>query len=248
MTGPGTWPSSGGETRFQRCRTANRGVTCHRTSTRRSRHRHRHRHRRRSPLPRSRGLTYCLASPLASPTPRAGAREHAVGDSDPGDRLPVRRGRGRGRWQLAADPSASGMARALTRSALAAWGLYGIAENVALLVDELVTTAVTHGRGPIELRLEIRDQAGLLHCEVAAAGPAAPRRREPGPGPGAESGPNVLLIEDLASDHAGISCRPARWSGSVTPCLPERGVRRRRHPVRCHRARTVPARTSRGNR
>jgi hypothetical protein len=138
---------------------------------------------------------------------------HVMGDS--GDLLPVRRGRGR--WQLAADPSASGMARALTRSALAAWGLYGIAENVALLVDELVTRAVTHGRGPIEVRLEIREQAGLLHCEVAAADQAALRGREPGPG--AESGPKVLLIEDLACDHGWyqLSTGKVVWFSHALP-------------------------------
>ena len=134
-----------------------------------------------------------------------------MGDS--GNAPPVRRGR----WKLAADPAAPGLARALTRSALAAWGFYGIAENVVLLVHELVTDAAADGRGPIEVRLEIREQTGLLHCEVADAGRTAPRRREPGPNTG--SGADVILIEDLASDHGWyqLSTGKVVWFSHALP-------------------------------
>ncbi len=74
-------------------------------------------------------------------------------------------------WDLPADPAVVTHARAGALRALAAWGLDDAAFTTELLVSELVTNAIRHARGPIQLRL-IRDTA--LICEVSDASSAAP--------------------------------------------------------------------------
>jgi anti-sigma regulatory factor (Ser/Thr protein kinase) len=77
-------------------------------------------------------------------------------------------------WTLPCDESAVCHARRLAADQLASWGLDGLEHSTRLLVSELVTNAVRHGAGPIDLRL-IRHQA--LTCEVFATGVCAPRLR-----------------------------------------------------------------------
>lgn len=79
-----------------------------------------------------------------------------------------------GDWQLPADPQSVARARELTREQLAAWDLDPIADTAELLVSELVTNALRHGRGDVRLRL-LRDRT--LVCEVWDAGLVQPRRR-----------------------------------------------------------------------
>ncbi len=74
-------------------------------------------------------------------------------------------------WDLPADPAVVTHARAGVLRTLAAWGLDDAAFTTELLVSELVTNAIRHARGPIQLRL-IRDTA--LICEVSDASSAAP--------------------------------------------------------------------------
>ncbi len=67
-------------------------------------------------------------------------------------------------WTLEREATAVREARVLTRTTLADWDLDNVADTVVLLVSELVTNAVRHAAGPIELRML---RATTLLCEVA---------------------------------------------------------------------------------
>ncbi|MFG3439954.1 ATP-binding protein [Nonomuraea sp. NPDC047897] len=67
-------------------------------------------------------------------------------------------------WELPRVPEAAGQARALTHEVLTSWGLAAEADDVVLIVSELVTNAVVHAEAPIELRLLAGDR--MLRGEV----------------------------------------------------------------------------------
>jgi PAS domain S-box-containing protein len=77
-------------------------------------------------------------------------------------------------WVLTSTPAVASRARELVRGQLARWDLERLVDTTELLVSELVTNALRHARGPIELRLMRAD--GLV-CEVADALEAAPQMR-----------------------------------------------------------------------
>ncbi|MPY31253.1 SpoIIE family protein phosphatase [Streptomyces adustus] len=77
-------------------------------------------------------------------------------------------------WTLQCDETAVRNARDLAAEQLAEWGLECLEDATKLIVSELVTNAVSHGTGPIGLRL-IRHQA--LTCEVSDTDSCAPRTR-----------------------------------------------------------------------
>ncbi|MFJ2029740.1 ATP-binding protein [Streptosporangium sp. NPDC087985] len=56
-------------------------------------------------------------------------------------------------WDLPADLEAVGKARRLAREALATWGMPVVAEDVTMVVSELVSNAIVHGKAPITLSL-----------------------------------------------------------------------------------------------
>ncbi|MFF2932965.1 SpoIIE family protein phosphatase [Streptomyces mirabilis] len=77
-------------------------------------------------------------------------------------------------WTLPGDQSAVRSARTLAARQLTEWGLQGLQDATQLIVSELVTNAIRHGTGQIELRL-VRHQ--VLTCEVSDTGPCTPRPR-----------------------------------------------------------------------
>ncbi|MFD7876624.1 SpoIIE family protein phosphatase [Streptomyces sp. NPDC059766] len=129
-------------------------------------------------------------------------------------------------WTLHRDETAVRDARDLAAQQLTEWGLEGLQDATKLIVSELVTNAVSHGTGPIGLRL-IRHQA--LTCEVSDTNPCAPRARlaraadEHGRGlflvaklsrrwgcRAAPGGKVVWAEQDLPGDAARNQCPPAR--------------------------------------
>lgn len=86
------------------------------------------------------------------------ARTHALRP----ERLAVR--------TLPADASVVGTARRLAERQLAAWDLADAAHTTELIISELVTNAIRHGEGPIQLRL-IHDRAA---CWPRSPTPVAP--------------------------------------------------------------------------
>ncbi|MER5525913.1 SpoIIE family protein phosphatase [Streptomyces sp. NPDC002677] len=79
-------------------------------------------------------------------------------------------------WELPNNPAAVRSARQAAARQLSEWGLQHLVTTVELIVSELVTNAVRHGRGPIRLRL-IKHQ--VLTCEVSDDNTSHPRPRHP---------------------------------------------------------------------
>jgi anti-sigma regulatory factor (Ser/Thr protein kinase) len=99
-------------------------------------------------------------------------------------------------WQLPFAPQAARQARELTRQVLAGWGLAALADDVTLMISELVANAVTHGAPPVTLRLAL--ERGSLTCEVTDSG-----RRMPTPcvpGLDSQGGRGLAIVAALASE------------------------------------------------
>ncbi|MGW5276246.1 SpoIIE family protein phosphatase [Streptomyces sp. NPDC004044] len=79
-------------------------------------------------------------------------------------------------WDLPIEPAAVRTARHLAACQLNEWGMGHLMTTVELIVSELVTNAIHHGRGPIRLRL-IQHQ--VLTCEVSDTSTSHPRPRHP---------------------------------------------------------------------
>ena len=118
------------------------------------------------------------------------ARTHALH----GDRIAT--------WDLPADPAIVADARREVARRLGAWGLDDAAFITGLVVSELVTNAIRHAQGPIQLRL-IRDQT--LICEVSDGSSTAPHLRRARAFD--EGGRGLLLVSQLTQ----------RWGMRQTP-------------------------------
>ncbi|ARP74193.1 sodium/proline symporter [Streptomyces pluripotens] len=77
-------------------------------------------------------------------------------------------------WKLPSDPAAVAHARSLAAQQLTEWDMPDLTFTTELIVSELVTNAIRHAVGPVELRL-IRDRD--LICEVSDASSTSPRLR-----------------------------------------------------------------------
>ncbi|WP_169948930.1 SpoIIE family protein phosphatase [Microbispora sp. H11081] len=77
-------------------------------------------------------------------------------------------------WDIPADPALVAPTRKLAIEQLLAWGLDEMEFVTGLVVSELVTNAMRHGTGPIQLRM-IRDRT--LICEVSDGSSTAPHLR-----------------------------------------------------------------------
>ncbi len=102
-------------------------------------------------------------------------------------------------WTLPADASVVGTARSLTGQQLAVWGLDDRAFTTEIIVSELVTNAIVHGKGPVRLRL-IHDDERLL-AEVTDAASAGPHLRHARSG---DEGGRGLFIVMRLSTHWGV--------------------------------------------
>jgi anti-sigma regulatory factor (Ser/Thr protein kinase) len=96
-------------------------------------------------------------------------------------------------WDLPAQPSVVGRARAGAAEQLAIWGLKDITFTTELLVSELVTNAIRHAQPPIQLRL-IWD--GALSVEVSDTSSTAPHLRRADRYD--EDGRGLMLVAQLA--------------------------------------------------
>ena len=94
------------------------------------------------------------------------------------------------------DSTAPGLARAFVRSWLASRQLETLLDSAVLLTSEVVTNAVLHATGPIELHLDhLGDGARVA---VADTSPIGPRRRRHSDR--ATTGRGLQLIDDVAGD------------------------------------------------
>lgn len=104
-------------------------------------------------------------------------------------------------WTLPADPAIVSRARELSMHQLRTWDLDHLAFTTELIVSELVTNAIRHAGGPVELRL-IREHT--LVCEVSDPSSTQPRLRRARETD--EGGRGLYLVAQLA----------ARWGSRYT--------------------------------
>ncbi|MFI9262473.1 ATP-binding protein [Streptomyces sioyaensis] len=109
------------------------------------------------------------------------------------------------RLRLAGTRGAVARGRDFARQALHDWGWLpavgadqrAAAEDVLLVVSELVTNACLHAEGPEELRL--RCSAKVLHLEVSDLGGGQPAPRSPHR-PGRPGGHGMFIVQRLCLD------------------------------------------------
>ncbi|WP_370147447.1 SpoIIE family protein phosphatase [Streptacidiphilus sp. EB129] len=118
------------------------------------------------------------------------ARVHALPEDAVGD------------WTLPSEPTSVARARELACAWLLSRGLDDLIDTTELLVSELATNALRHGRGDIRLRL-LRDTT--LVCEVWDNGYAQPRQRR---ARDTDEGGRGLQLVSLLAD---------RWGSRRTP-------------------------------
>ncbi|MDF5758779.1 ATP-binding protein [Spongiactinospora sp. TRM90649] len=107
-------------------------------------------------------------------------------------------------------PTSVRSARACTRRTLAAWALLDIADDVTLLVSELVTNAIVHTadavRCQIELALNLSGRT--LRADITDHGHSWPGPMEPPRAvPDDESGRGLTVVNSLA-DKWGVELLP----------------------------------------
>ncbi|KUO03461.1 SpoIIE family protein phosphatase [Streptomyces caeruleatus] len=105
-------------------------------------------------------------------------------------------------WDLPSDPAVVSRCRAVVTEQLAAWGLDELAFTTELIASELVTNAIRHATGPVQLRL-LRDRA--LICEVSDGSGTSPRLRRARSTD--EGGRGLFLVAQLTE----------RWGTRYTP-------------------------------
>jgi anti-sigma regulatory factor (Ser/Thr protein kinase) len=111
--------------------------------------------------------------------------------------------------ELPHDVSAPRLARRHSAALLDRWHARGLTEPVLLVVSELVTNAVIHGRPP--LRLALRRMQAAVRIEVADADPELPEAVRPDLA--SESGRGRFLVRSVAAD-AGVHKVPG--DGKIT--------------------------------
>ncbi|MFD3500351.1 SpoIIE family protein phosphatase [Streptomyces sp. NPDC058678] len=105
-------------------------------------------------------------------------------------------------WDLPSDPAVVSCSRAAVTEQLAAWGLDELTFTTELVASELVTNAIRHATGPVQLRL-LRDRA--LICEVSDGSSTSPRLRRARTED--EGGRGLFLVAQLTE----------RWGTRYTP-------------------------------
>lgn len=115
---------------------------------------------------------------------------------------------------LLSDPAAVPAARSWATHRLAAWELEDAMFTTELVVSELVTNAIRHARGPVQLRL-IRDHT--LICEVSDASNTAPHMRRARLSD--EGGRGLLLVAQLTQRWGTRHAREGKtiWCEQLIP-------------------------------
>ena len=98
-------------------------------------------------------------------------------------------------FNLPAQPTAPGYARAIVREAVGRSLPAAVLEAIELCVSELVTNAIDHAVPPYRLRIA-RDGTGLC---VAVDDGSAPHPEVRASAPGAERGRGMFLVAELSS-------------------------------------------------
>jgi anti-sigma regulatory factor (Ser/Thr protein kinase) len=97
------------------------------------------------------------------------------------------------------EPAEVRRAREETRKALFGWGLSEYTDVAELIVSEYVTNALTHGEGPIKVRISC--DGARLSIEVHDDGPGRPVRRPVTAR--SESGRGLEVVDGLLGPQGG---------------------------------------------
>jgi anti-sigma regulatory factor (Ser/Thr protein kinase) len=131
-------------------------------------------------------------------------------------------------WDLPHDLAAVSKARHMASEILTAWGLGDLADDVVMVIGELLGNSISHGAPPI--RLSLWATTGELSVRVTDHGPGTPRQLDLGLR--ADHGRGLPIVAALAGDFG------------VTPLADGPGktmwARWRTLPARPHGARTTP--------
>jgi anti-sigma regulatory factor (Ser/Thr protein kinase) len=100
------------------------------------------------------------------------------------------------RQRIPRDPSVLAGVRGTMRETLHGWGLKAEAEDVVLILDELLVNALIHGAGEITFLLAFNQATGGLRGEVTDEDPRSPVQLEPGVD--RQDGRGMLLVKHLA--------------------------------------------------
>ncbi|MFC4534328.1 ATP-binding protein [Sphaerisporangium dianthi] len=100
-------------------------------------------------------------------------------------------------WEIAGDASIVGGVRALVRETLGGWGLSLLADDVVLVVGELLANALSHGEPPIRVSMWAGD--GDLFVWVTDHGAGLPYR--PVLGLDSTHGRGLAIVAALAHGH-----------------------------------------------
>jgi anti-sigma regulatory factor (Ser/Thr protein kinase) len=106
-------------------------------------------------------------------------------------------------FEVAARPEAVRKARQEAVDVASRWGNGEVLERTRLLVSELVTNCVVHGRGDHPVKVVLCGDEGKLHVEVRNQGPGFVPR--PGAVGSAEGGGFGLFLVEQLADRWGIS-------------------------------------------
>ncbi|MEU3888978.1 SpoIIE family protein phosphatase [Streptomyces sp. NPDC029041] len=105
-------------------------------------------------------------------------------------------------WDVSSDPALVSRARVAVTEQLSAWGLDELAFTTELVVSELVTNAIRHASGPVQLRI-LRDRTFI--CEVSDGSSTSPHLRRARTED--EGGRGLFLVARLTD----------RWGTRYTP-------------------------------
>ncbi|MFE5405851.1 ATP-binding protein [Streptomyces sp. NPDC004596] len=151
--------------------------------------------------------------------PEPGASVGAAAPSVPSEGAPPGRGRQVRSLRLDGESGVVPLARDFTRQALYAWGWLpaagadqrAAAEDVLLVVSELVTNACLHAEGPDELLLSCDNKVIRLEVSDRGAGQPAPRTPHRAGRPG---GHGMFIVQRLCLDW-GVLRVPGRDGKTV---------------------------------
>ncbi|MEU1708016.1 ATP-binding protein [Streptomyces sp. NPDC005706] len=151
--------------------------------------------------------------------PEPGASTGAAAPSVPSEGAPPGRGRQVRTLRLDGESGVVPLARDFTRQALYAWGWLpaagadqrAAAEDVLLVVSELVTNACLHAEGPDELLLACDNKVIRLEVSDRGTGQPAPRTPHRAGRPG---GHGMFIVQRLCLDW-GVQRVPGRDGKTV---------------------------------
>ncbi|MFE7778648.1 SpoIIE family protein phosphatase [Streptomyces sp. NPDC057445] len=96
--------------------------------------------------------------------------------------------------ELTAEPASVSSARAFLAESLVEWGCTQLSDDAQLLVSEVVTNAIQHGQGPVNLRIRLNSTELTVEVSDHSHHPPQPRLAAADD----ESGRGLILVDTLA--------------------------------------------------